>query len=175
MFYFNCLLFQIVGVHKYPVSPAGSDINENILSEEVTSEFGIHEADIKGAPPLSSVIRQFDILARDVLGGGDNFTLVTDGQLHLRQCLYPEAVRKNISLPHYYQRFHDLRKEFSSLVSSTTPTKSCQDAPAAVADTGGGNNNNSGGGGNGNNPVTVEEMLTALNLPEDNTQVELID
>ena len=148
------------------MSPAGSDINENTLSEEVTTEFGIGEADIKGAPPLSSVIRQFDILARDVLGGGDNFTLVTDGQLHLRQCLYPEAVRKNISLPHYYQRFHDLRKEFSSLVS--TPAKSCPDAPAA--DTGGGNNNNSGGG-NGNNPLSVEEMLTALNLPEDNTQV----
>ena len=147
------------------MSPTGSDINENTLSEEVTTEFGIHEADIKGAPPLSSVIRQFDILARDVLGGGDNFTLVTDGQLHLRQCLYPEAVRKNISLPHYYQRFHDLRKEFSSLVS----TKSCQDAPPAVPDSGGGNSNNSSS--NGNHPVTVEEMLTALNLPEDNTQV----
>ena len=36
---------------------------------------------VQGAPPLATVIRQFDVLARDVLGGGDNFTLVTDGQV----------------------------------------------------------------------------------------------
>ena len=112
----------------------------------MTQDFGIREGDVKGAPPLSYAIHQFDILARDVLGGGDNFHLVTDGQQHLRQCLYPEAVRKNISLPSYYQHFHDLRKEFSSLGEDN------------VADTGGGN--------------SVEEMLKTLDLPEDNTQVK---
>ena len=125
------------------MAPTGSDINENILSEEVTQDFGIKEVDVKGAPPLSYAIHQFDILARDVLGGGDNFRLVTDGQCHLRQCLYPESVRKNISLPAYYQRFHDLRKEFSSMT-----------------DTGGGSS-------------CVEEMLKTLDLPEDDTQVKL--
>ena len=129
------------------MAPSVSDINENILSEEVTTEYGISEADIKGAPSLASVIRQFDILARDVLGGGDNFTLVTDGQLHLRQCLYPECVRKNVSLPAYYHRFHDLRKEFSTLVTD----------PPDISEN-----------------VSVEEMLKILDLPEDNAQVKLI-
>ena len=50
---FIIFLFQIVGIHKYPVSPGpghgqiSTDINENLLSEEVTAEYGIREADIK--------------------------------------------------------------------------------------------------------------------------------
>ena len=126
------------------MSPAGWDINENILSEEVSTEFGITENDVKGAPPLSAVIRQFDSLARDVLSGPENLTLVTDGQLHLRQCLWPEVTRKNLSLPPYFSRFHDLRKEFQSQL----PTSD-------------------GGAGES---LTVEEMLKSLNLPEDDTQ-----
>lgn len=125
------------------MSPSGWDINENILSEEVSTEFGITENDVKGAPPLSSVIRQFDSLARSVLSGGDNITLVTDGQLHLRQCLWPEVTRKNISLPPYFSRFHDLRKEFQSIVPTSDP---------------------------GGESHSVEEMLKSLNLPEDDTQ-----
>merc|ERR1719334_2703730 len=97
------------------VRPSVADINENILSEEVTTEFGICEEEVKVAPPLESVIRQFDQVAREQLSGGD-LALVTDGQLHLRQCVYPEACRKNITLPSYYQRFHDLRKELQSVV-----------------------------------------------------------
>jgi len=136
---------KVVGVHQFPVRPSrAADINENILSEEVTSEFGISEHDVKSAPPLESVIRQFDSLAQDELCG--DLTLVTDGQLHLRQCLYPESTRKNISLPSYYQRFHDLRKEFQSCV------------PSPVANT-----VDAGGGG-------IEEMLTAFNLPSDTAQ-----
>jgi len=135
---------KIVGVHQFPVRPTGADINENILSEEVTTEFGISEHDVKSAPPLQSVIHQFDSLAQDELGG--DLTLVTDGQLHLRQCLYPEATRKNITLPSYYQRFHDLRKEFQSCVPSPV---------ANTVDAGGG---------------SVEEMLTAFNLPCDTAQ-----
>ena len=44
--------------------------------------------------------------------GGRQFQFVTDGQLHMRTCLHPEAVRKSIPLaPHYYS-FFDLRREF---------------------------------------------------------------
>ena len=75
-------------------------------------------------------------------------------QLHLRQCLYPEAVRKNLSLPHYYQRFHDLRKQFSSLVTSPEP------AAGAEQDS-----------GSGNLGTSVEEMLAQLHLQGDDTQV----
>ena len=88
---------QIVGVHQFPVKPSGADINENFLSEEATQEFGVKEGEVRTAPPLSAVLGQFDSIAMGELGGG--ITLVTDGQLHLRQSLYPEAIRKNITLP----------------------------------------------------------------------------
>ena len=70
------------------------------------------------------MIGQFDRVACDELGS--NLTLVTDGQLHLRQSLYPEAIRKNITLPSYYQRFHDLRKEFAAVVPGHQPPPACK-------------------------------------------------
>ena len=36
------------------------------------------------------------------------------GQLPVHQVLFPEATRKGITVPPYYYRFHDLRKEFST-------------------------------------------------------------
>lgn len=44
--------------------------------------------------------------------GGKSFCVLTDGQLHLRQCLHPESSTKNISLPSYFYKFYDLRREF---------------------------------------------------------------
>ena len=108
----------------------------------MTTEYGITEKDVAGAPPLSAVIRQFDRLAREVLAGGENLTLVTDGQLHLRQCLWPEVTRKNLSLPPYFSRFHDLRKEFQS-VQPADP---------------------------GAEHLSVEDMLKSLELEEDDSQ-----
>lgn len=116
---------KIVGVHQFPVRPSGVDINENILSEEVTEEYGLTEADIKKASPLDEVIDHFDQVVHDDLGG--SITLVTDGPLHLRQCLFPEVTRKNLSLPSYYQRFHDLRKEYTSSVSKTVSINGVDD------------------------------------------------
>ena len=49
--------------------------------------------------------------------------LVTDGQLPIRQCLFPEAQRKNIHLPSYYYSFHDMRKEFASAYPDSTASK----------------------------------------------------
>jgi len=115
---------KVVGLHQYPVKPSGADINENFLSEEAMQEFGIKEQLVRTAPPLASVIGQFDRVACDELGS--NLTLVTDGQLHLRQSLYPEAIRKNITLPSYYQRFHDLRKEFAAAVPGHQPPPACK-------------------------------------------------
>ena len=137
----------MVGLHQYPVKPSGADINENFLSEEAMQEFGIKEQlvsfvfkliavlhkfvietlsllKVRTAPPLASVIGQFDRVACDELGS--NLTLVTDGQLHLRQSLYPEAIRKNITLPSYYQRFHDLRKEFAAVVPGHQSPPACK-------------------------------------------------
>lgn len=47
-----------------------------------------------------------------------SLTLVTDGQLPLRQCLHPEAANKDITLPLYYNQFADLRKEVPSMYAS---------------------------------------------------------
>lgn len=42
---------------------------------------------------------------------------MTDGQLPLRQCLHPEACRKDLDLPTYYSIFHDLRKEVAKFTA----------------------------------------------------------
>jgi epithelial splicing regulatory protein 1/2 len=42
--------------------------------------------------------------------GGRQFCFCTDGPLHLRQCLHPEAFRKKLSLPSHFFRYFDLRR-----------------------------------------------------------------
>ncbi len=71
---------------------------------------------------LGDVLHQFDSeVAAKIFAGGDSFTLITDGQLHLRQCLFPEAQRKGLlPLPNYYYSFHDLRKEFAAAHTNST-------------------------------------------------------
>ncbi|KAF4798036.1 Epithelial splicing regulatory protein 1 [Turdus rufiventris] len=46
------------------------------------------------------------------VGVGTSFCFCTDGQLHIRQVLHPEASKKNILLPECFYSFFDLRKEF---------------------------------------------------------------
>ena len=60
------------------------------------------------------MLRQFDQEAKAKGLEAHNCCLVTDGQLPVRQCLFPEATRKGITLSPYYYRFHDLRKEFAA-------------------------------------------------------------
>ena len=38
------------------------------------------------------------------------FGILTDGQLQIRQALFPEAQRKNVDLPEYFHSFTDIRK-----------------------------------------------------------------
>uniref|UniRef100_A0A3B3T352 Epithelial splicing regulatory protein 1 n=1 Tax=Paramormyrops kingsleyae TaxID=1676925 RepID=A0A3B3T352_9TELE len=45
-------------------------------------------------------------------GTGTSFCLCTDGQLHVRQVIHPEASSKNIMLPECFYSFFDLRKDF---------------------------------------------------------------
>ncbi|OXB69401.1 hypothetical protein ASZ78_004891 [Callipepla squamata] len=54
------------------------------------------------------------------IGVGTSFCFCTDGQLHIRQVLHPEASKKNILLPECFYSFFDLRKEFK---------KCCPDSP----------------------------------------------
>ena len=115
-------------------------------------------AQVRTAPPLASVIGQFDRVTRDELGS--NLTLVTDGQLHLRQSLYPEAIRKNITLPSYYQRFHDLRKEFAAAVPGHQVPPACRVENDGEQQ---GDNKQEGEEEEGG----VDSMLRALNLQPD--------
>uniref|UniRef100_A0A8C5IM85 Epithelial splicing regulatory protein 1 n=1 Tax=Junco hyemalis TaxID=40217 RepID=A0A8C5IM85_JUNHY len=66
------------------------------------------------APPLEQALRQFNQSVSNELniGVGTSFCFCTDGQLHIRQVLHPEASKKNISLPECFYSFFDLRKEF---------------------------------------------------------------
>uniref|UniRef100_A0A672GRF7 RRM domain-containing protein n=1 Tax=Salarias fasciatus TaxID=181472 RepID=A0A672GRF7_SALFA len=45
-------------------------------------------------------------------GAGTSLCLCTDGQLHIRQVIHPEAASKNILVPDCFYSFFDLRKEF---------------------------------------------------------------
>ena len=105
---------QVVSQHSYHVRPTTSDINENLLSEQCRTDYGLTEVSIKEALPLDAIVRQFDAELTSRGLEAASVCLVTDGQLAIRQSLFPEAQRKGISLPSYYYRFHDLRKEFSS-------------------------------------------------------------
>lgn len=59
-------------------------------------------------------LTQLDQFAKGKLQSesGRSFQVITEGQLHLRQVLHPEACNKNITLPDYFHTFYDLRKEF---------------------------------------------------------------
>ncbi|XP_072389210.1 RNA-binding protein fusilli isoform X1 [Diabrotica undecimpunctata] len=105
---------KVIAVQQYPVRPQVADINENILSNEVISESGLTDDFIKGSGrQLEEVISSFDLFCNSLHIDPNNsgFRIVTDGQLPLRQCLHPEACRKDLDLPPYYSTFHDLRKE----------------------------------------------------------------
>ncbi|XP_059055920.1 RNA-binding protein fusilli-like isoform X1 [Achroia grisella] len=88
---------QIIGEREYAVRPTRRP------SEELQT-----------GQPLDVVVQQFDEFVRSLQVDPQSplFRLVTDGQTPLRQCLHPEACSKDINLPVYYARFHDLRKEY---------------------------------------------------------------
>ncbi|XP_056638862.1 RNA-binding protein fusilli isoform X2 [Diorhabda carinulata] len=105
---------KVVGVQQYPIRPQVADINENILSTEVISESVLTDDIIKTTGrQLEDVLNDFHNYCNNlhIDPHSSGFRIVTDGQLPLRQCLHPEACRKDIDLPTYYSTFHDLRKE----------------------------------------------------------------
>ncbi|KAL0985361.1 hypothetical protein UPYG_G00155940 [Umbra pygmaea] len=73
---------------------------------------------------LEQAINQFHLrLTNEVnsLGTGTSFCVCTDGQLHIRQVLHPEAASKNVALPDCFNSFFDLRKEFRKHIPSADP------------------------------------------------------
>ncbi|XP_072948232.1 RNA-binding protein fusilli isoform X2 [Epargyreus clarus] len=105
---------QIIGEREYAVRPTRRP------SEELQT-----------GQPLEVVVQQFDEFVRSIQVDPEStlFRLVTDGQPPLRQCLHPEACSKDISLPSYYSRFHDLRKEYVKAYTLRAVTPRAQPAP----------------------------------------------
>ncbi|KAL1115060.1 hypothetical protein AAG570_007091, partial [Ranatra chinensis] len=100
-------VLQVLGVQEYVVRPSGGgDVNANILSEQALAETTLTEAAVKTSGlPLDRALHQFESYLRTVQISGCNLTLVTDGQLPLRQALHPECCRKDIELPPQYFRY----------------------------------------------------------------------
>uniref|UniRef100_A0A3B4XNS8 Epithelial splicing regulatory protein 1 n=1 Tax=Seriola lalandi dorsalis TaxID=1841481 RepID=A0A3B4XNS8_SERLL len=83
-------------VHELLIKPDLSDLTEEKEEEDVVEE-------------------SFHLqLTNDVnsAGAGTSVCLCTDGQLHIRQVIHPEAASKNILVPDSFYSFFDLRKEF---------------------------------------------------------------
>ncbi|XP_017773604.1 PREDICTED: RNA-binding protein fusilli isoform X1 [Nicrophorus vespilloides] len=107
---------KIVGVQQYPIRPLSADSEDTILLEPLTTDSGLTDELIKSSGRLlDNAISEFDAYCNSLHIDPHNpgFRLITDGQLPLRQCLHPEACRKEIELPFYYTTFHDLRKDAS--------------------------------------------------------------
>uniref|UniRef100_A0A5F8GZ48 Epithelial splicing regulatory protein 1 n=1 Tax=Monodelphis domestica TaxID=13616 RepID=A0A5F8GZ48_MONDO len=84
------------------------------LTEDCKEETKIDAENLSSAPQLEQALRQFNQSVSNELniGVGTSFCLCTDGQLHVRQILHPEASKKNVLLPECFYSFFDLRKEF---------------------------------------------------------------
>ncbi|KAJ8004934.1 hypothetical protein DPEC_G00141440 [Dallia pectoralis] len=96
-------------------------VNEVLIAAEhseltecpLGSEEG-HES-VSTVSGLEQALNQFHVrLTNEVnsLGAGTSLCVCTDGQLHIRQVLHPEAASKNLTLPNCFNSFFDLRKEF---------------------------------------------------------------
>ncbi|XP_060051950.1 epithelial splicing regulatory protein 1 isoform X8 [Erinaceus europaeus] len=84
------------------------------LTEDCKEETKIDAESLTSALQLDQALRQFNQSVSNELniGVGTSFCLCTDGQLHVRQILHPEASKKNVLLPECFYSFFDLRKEF---------------------------------------------------------------
>ncbi|XP_062836237.1 epithelial splicing regulatory protein 1 isoform X1 [Anolis carolinensis] len=108
---------KVGNLHEVLIGPDQLELTQEC--QEVTN---IAEESLTLAPQLEQALRQFNQSVSNELniGVGTSFCLCTDGQLHIRQVLHPEASKKNILLPECFYSFFDLRKEFK---------KCCPDSP----------------------------------------------
>uniref|UniRef100_A0AAR2L1X5 RRM domain-containing protein n=1 Tax=Pygocentrus nattereri TaxID=42514 RepID=A0AAR2L1X5_PYGNA len=97
-------------VNEVLVKPEGG-----CMSEECVEVTGISAEALISAAPLDEALSQFNerLCSEINTSAGNSFCLCTDGQLHLRQVLHPEASSKNVLLPECFFSFFDLRKEFN--------------------------------------------------------------
>lgn len=108
-------------VNELLIRPDPSDSTEERTDEDVVVECKEEDETASGADclytatSLDSGINTFNLqLTNEVnsAGAGTSVCLCTDGQLHIRQVIHPEAASKNILVPDCFYSFFDLRKEF---------------------------------------------------------------
>ena len=106
------LIGQVVAVQCRSVKPRSGDVHESCDATRTT--FALNEEAMKSGQALEAIIEELDQFSKGKLHSesGRSFHVITDGQLHLRQVLHPEACTKCITLPAYFSTFYDLRKEF---------------------------------------------------------------
>ncbi|KAM9353296.1 epithelial splicing regulatory protein 1 isoform 2-T2 [Symphorus nematophorus] len=88
---------------------------EDVVEESVEEENGSKADCVFTATSLETALNLFHLqLTNEVnsAGAGTSVCLCTDGQLHIRQVIHPEAASKNILVPDCFYSFFDLRKEF---------------------------------------------------------------
>ncbi|XP_007236575.3 epithelial splicing regulatory protein 1 isoform X2 [Astyanax mexicanus] len=95
------------------------------VSEECVEVSGVTTEALSSAAPLEEALNQFNerLCSEINTDAGNSFCLCTDGQLHLRQVLHPEASNKNVLLPECFFSFFDLRKEFKKCFPSEADHK----------------------------------------------------
>ncbi|XP_078109116.1 epithelial splicing regulatory protein 1 isoform X5 [Sander vitreus] len=107
-------------VNELLIKPDLSDLTEEKEEEDVVEE-SVEEDNRFGADnvftatSLETALNLFHLqLTNEVnsTGAGTSVCLCTDGQLHIRQVIHPEAASKNILVPDCFYSFFDLRKEF---------------------------------------------------------------
>ncbi|CAJ1062202.1 epithelial splicing regulatory protein 1 isoform X4 [Xyrichtys novacula] len=107
-------------VNELLIKPDLSDLTEekeeeDVVEKSVEEEHGSKADCVFTASSLETALNQFHLqLTNEVnsAGAGTSVCLCTDGQLHIRQVIHPEAASKNILVPDCFFSFFDLRKEF---------------------------------------------------------------
>ncbi|XP_034552944.1 epithelial splicing regulatory protein 1 isoform X2 [Notolabrus celidotus] len=107
-------------VNELHIKPELSDMTEDkeeedVVEESVEEEHGFKADCVFTASNLETALSQFHLqLTNEVnsAGAGTSVCLCTDGQLHIRQVIHPEAASKNILVPDCFFSFIDLRKDF---------------------------------------------------------------
>uniref|UniRef100_A0A7N6B894 RRM domain-containing protein n=1 Tax=Anabas testudineus TaxID=64144 RepID=A0A7N6B894_ANATE len=103
------LVWQLVDVKNKKVK------EEDVVEESVEEENGSGADCVSKATSLEAALNLFHLqLTNEVnsVGTGTSVCLCTDGQLHIRQVIHPEAANKNALVPDCFYSFFDLRKEF---------------------------------------------------------------
>uniref|UniRef100_H3DLY8 Epithelial splicing regulatory protein 1 n=1 Tax=Tetraodon nigroviridis TaxID=99883 RepID=H3DLY8_TETNG len=96
--------------------------DKDVVEEAVEEELGSKADSVFTTTSLETALNLFHLqLTNEVnsAGAGTSVCLCTDGQLHIRQVIHPEAASKNILVPDCFYAFTDLRKEFKKHFPTT--------------------------------------------------------